>query len=93
MRGRVAPFRFGGERGDDRAALLKPGLPGREFAELARKRFEVERPLAGDLVESGARFGQAALVGAFHCRLPGDHRPHQVVVKDEIGGGGGGPDE
>ena len=64
-RGRVAPFQFGGERGDERAALLKPGLPGREFAELARERFEVERALAGDLVESSARFGQAALVRRF----------------------------
>ena len=66
VRGRVAPFRFGGERGDDRAALLKPGLPGREFAELARERFEVERPLAGDLVE----FERALRPGGSRRRFP-----------------------
>ena len=93
VRGRVAPFRFSGERGDDRAALLKPGLPGREFAELARERFEVERALAGDLIESSARFGQAALVGAFHCRLPRDHGREEVVVEGDIGADRGGPDD
>ena len=41
----------------------------------------------------GARFGEAVLVGRLHCRLPRDDRPHQVVVKGEIDGRGGGPDE
>jgi hypothetical protein len=86
--------RFGlGERGDDRAALLKPGLPGREFAELRRERLEVELSAARGLVEPGAGFGQTALVKALHLHLPRDDRPHKVVVKCDIGCDGGGPGE
>ena len=92
-RGRTAPLRLGGERGDDRAALLQQGLPGHESGEPGVERAAVGRPQRRRLVEPRARFSQAAFIRLRHFRLPRDHGPDQIVVKSEIGGDESGPGE
>jgi hypothetical protein len=92
-RGRIAPLAFGGERRDDRAAPLEPGLPGHEFVDFAGERLEIDRPAARGLVEPRAGFCEAALISPLDSCLPRDHRPHQVVVEGEIGADRGAPDD
>ena len=60
-----------GERGDNRAALFKPGLPGHDLVHRALEGIPLKQSQNSRLrSETRARFGQSVLVTRLHFRLP-----------------------
>ena len=80
-----------GERGDDRAALFKPGLPGHDLVHRALEGIPLKQSPTCGFVEPRARFGQSVLVTRLHFRLPREDCANHIVVEGDIQGDGGGP--
>ena len=75
------------------AALFELSLARQQFAQFALERVLVEQPAACGFVDLSASLGEAAFVSALDFRLMRDDRGDEVLVQEEIGRCGGGPQE
>ena len=92
--GRTRVARLGlGERGDDRAALLEPGLPGHDLVHRALEGIPLKHLPTRGFIEPRARFRQTVLVSRLHFRLPREDCANHVVVEGEVKRDGAGPGE